>query len=248
MPSRLCEHGVQHHTCKRCDGDHICQHKRQRNACIPCGGSRVCPLCKSAIKNQKFRTHCARCYYFLNPEIAKAAGKRQLKADYIHDTLGDIVDGVPRDVVIPGNHGILRRPDYLFDLKHIVVILEIDEGQHRDYDDQCEKARIGEIALALDFRPHVYLRVNPDSYKFGPYTRNPSVFVAKATHLQYDDIAMQTRLRPMLELLDSIRRNPKVYAAKMNREHTMMATNYYCYDWNQPNVYPTIKKLTIINN
>lgn len=248
MPHPICQHGVQEHLCVPCDGYAICQHKRQRASCVDCVGTQICPLCRCTRKNPKFKTHCARCYYFLNPEIAKAAGKRQLKAEYIHDTLGDIVDGVPRDSVIPGNHGILRRPDYLFDLKYIVVILEIDEGQHRSYDDQCEKARIGEIALALNFRPHVYLRINPDSYKDGLYTRNPSVFKPKMTHLQYDDIAMQKRLHPMLQLLDSIRRNPKVYAAKMNREQTMMATNYYCYDWNQPNVYPTIKKLTIINN
>jgi hypothetical protein len=57
-----------------------------------------------------------------------------------------------------------RRPDLLVDLGYQIVIVEIDEDQHKDYDCSCENKRIMEISKDLGHRPIVFIRFNPDKY------------------------------------------------------------------------------------
>ena len=58
-----------------------------------------------------------------------------------------------------------RRPDLLLDLGYQIVIIEIDENQHTDYDCSCENKRIMELSQDLEHRPIVFIRFNPDEYK-----------------------------------------------------------------------------------
>ena len=58
-----------------------------------------------------------------------------------------------------------RRPDLLLDLGEQVIIIEIDENQHIDYDCSCENKRLMELSQDLQHRPIVFIRFNPDSYK-----------------------------------------------------------------------------------
>lgn len=59
-----------------------------------------------------------------------------------------------------------RRPDIFFELPRHYVIIEIDENQHKSYDDSCECSRINEIinALATD-KAVTFIRYNPDSVR-----------------------------------------------------------------------------------
>jgi len=57
-----------------------------------------------------------------------------------------------------------RRPDLLLDLGYQIIIIEIDENQHSDYDCSCENKRIMEISQDLGHRPIVFIRFNPDDY------------------------------------------------------------------------------------
>lgn len=58
-----------------------------------------------------------------------------------------------------------RRPDLLLDLLHQVIIVEIDENQHIDYDCSCENKRIMKLSQDLGHRPIIFIRFNPDDYK-----------------------------------------------------------------------------------
>jgi hypothetical protein len=58
-----------------------------------------------------------------------------------------------------------RRPDLLLDLGYQIIIIEIDENQHIDYDCSCENKRIMELSQDLGHRPIVFIRFNPDDYK-----------------------------------------------------------------------------------
>ena len=58
----------------------------------------------------------------------------------------------------------LRRPDLLLDLGNQVIIIEIDENGHRDYDGICENKRIMELSMDLGHRHAIFIRFNPDSY------------------------------------------------------------------------------------
>jgi hypothetical protein len=57
-----------------------------------------------------------------------------------------------------------RRPDMLLHLGDQVIIIEIDENQHRDYDCSCENKRLMELSRDVGHRPLVFIRFNPDDY------------------------------------------------------------------------------------
>jgi hypothetical protein len=57
-----------------------------------------------------------------------------------------------------------RRPDLLLDMGTHIIIVEIDENQHANYDSTCEHRRIMEISQDLGHRPIVFIRFNPDDY------------------------------------------------------------------------------------
>jgi hypothetical protein len=58
-----------------------------------------------------------------------------------------------------------RRPDLLLDLGYQIIIVEIDENQHTDYDCTCENKRVMQLSKDLDHRPIIFIRFNPDDYK-----------------------------------------------------------------------------------
>jgi hypothetical protein len=57
-----------------------------------------------------------------------------------------------------------RRPDLLLDLGYQIIIVEVDENQHIDYDCSCENKRIMELSQDVGHIPIVFVRFNPDNY------------------------------------------------------------------------------------
>jgi hypothetical protein len=57
-----------------------------------------------------------------------------------------------------------RRPDLLLDLGYQVIIIEVDENQHIDYDCSCENKRLMQLSQDLGHRPIIFIRFNPDDY------------------------------------------------------------------------------------
>ena len=45
-----------------------------------------------------------------------------------------------------------------------IIIVEIDENAHINYDSSCENKRLMELSQDLGFRPIVFIRFNPDDY------------------------------------------------------------------------------------
>lgn len=60
-----------------------------------------------------------------------------------------------------------RRPDLLLDLGYQVIIIEIDENQHNNYDCSCENKRIMELSQDVGHRSIIFIRFNPDAYNKG---------------------------------------------------------------------------------
>jgi hypothetical protein len=58
-----------------------------------------------------------------------------------------------------------RRPDLLLDMGSHIIIVEIDENKHTDYDCSCEHRRLMELSQDLHHRPIVFIRFNPDDYE-----------------------------------------------------------------------------------
>jgi len=52
----------------------------------------------------------------------------------------------------------------IVDLGYNILIIEIDENQHKAYDEICENKRMMQISKDLQHRPIVFIRFNPDEY------------------------------------------------------------------------------------
>ena len=57
-----------------------------------------------------------------------------------------------------------RRPDLLLDMGSHIIIVEIDENKHTDYDCSCEHKRLMELSQDVNHRCIVFIRFNPDDY------------------------------------------------------------------------------------
>jgi hypothetical protein len=58
----------------------------------------------------------------------------------------------------------MKRPDLFLDMGSHIVITEIDETKHSDYDCSCENKRIMELSQDVGHRPIIFIRFNPDGY------------------------------------------------------------------------------------
>jgi hypothetical protein len=183
--SAFCEHGKQKRYCKECNGSAFCEHEKQKTRCKECHGSQICKhdkrkerckecdgheLCKNewceTNGNIKYEGYCMPCFVN-NPENQDKPAMRNYKTkekdvvDRITQTFTSftwvadkkVQDGCSR-----------RRPDLLLDMGSHIIIVEIDENKHTDYDCSCENKRLMELSQDLQHRPIVFIRFNPDDY------------------------------------------------------------------------------------
>lgn len=75
-----------------------------------------------------------------------------------------------------------NRPDFLFQnpMEEFYVILEVDERQHKFYQENCECSRMVNLSQAL-LKPTVFIRYNPDLYKIDG---NPGQFETCASQTE----------------------------------------------------------------
>ena len=181
--SALCEHGIQKLTCKDCKGSAICIHNKIKYNCKECKGSSYCShdkqkrrckicngseLCKSkwceTRATKKYDGYCVYCFINLFPDKEISRNYKTKEKDvveriklkypnfsWIHDKI--IQDGCS-----------LKRPDLLLDMGSHIIIIEIDENSHTDYDNSCENKRIMTLSQDVGHRPIVFIRFNPDDY------------------------------------------------------------------------------------
>lgn len=162
-----CEHNRRKSTCKECGGASICEHGKLKSYCKICDGKY---LCKSSwcetYGNSKYEGYCLPCFVN-NPENQHKPTMRNYKTketdvvdqirqsfpnfDWVHDK--KVQDGCSR-----------RRPDLLLDMGSHIMIVEVDENKHTDYDCSCENKRLMELSQDLQHRPIVFIRFNPDDY------------------------------------------------------------------------------------
>jgi hypothetical protein len=75
------------------------------------------------------------------------------KLKYIHDKISN------------GTKCGKERPDFVFEFDDHVVILEVDENQHKSYSEECEKIRMFNITQSYGGIPVFWIRYNPDDFK-----------------------------------------------------------------------------------
>jgi len=72
-------------------------------------------------------------------------------------------------------------PDILINCDTHFIVVEVDEGQHKQYDKECEYIRMNNVYLAKGL-PVVFIRFNPDDFKVNN-TRNKTVLKTKLKKL-----------------------------------------------------------------
>ncbi len=102
--------------------------------------------CNIRISNPKYEGYCLNCFMHIFPDKPLSRNYKTKEREVLqfvksqfsdHSWISDkkIQDGCSK-----------RRPDILCDLGYQVLIIEIDENQHIDYDCSCENKRIMEIS------------------------------------------------------------------------------------------------------
>jgi hypothetical protein len=120
--------------------------------------------CKTIVKG-KYDGYCLFCYINLFPDKPVSRNyktKEYAVVEYVKTQFPSL--NWIADKIVSGGCS-KRRPDLLLDLLYQIVIIEIDENQHTDYDCSCQNKRIMELSQDLGHRPIVFIRFNPDDYE-----------------------------------------------------------------------------------
>jgi hypothetical protein len=124
--------------------------------------------CKTSLCNtrvmDKYEGYCLYCYIHTFPDKPVSRNyktKEFAVVEYVKTKFSDLTWIADKKIKDGCSK---RRPDLLLDLGYQIIIVEIDENQHIDYDCSCENKRIMEISKDLDHRPIVFIRFNPDDY------------------------------------------------------------------------------------
>jgi hypothetical protein len=163
--SQICEHKRQKSRCKECKGGSICKHIKFKSYCKECGGSALCksPHCE-IIGHKKYNGYCLRCCIYLCPNIKVAYNYKTKENEVVSRVKESFPDFEWKHDKKVSEGCSKRRPDLLCDFGSHIVIIEVDENKHSEYDCSCENKRLMEISRDLGHRPIVFIRFNPDGY------------------------------------------------------------------------------------
>lgn len=163
----------------------------------------LCKLCQFADADKDCDGLCNGCFDHSFPTKSKFKSKehsfmlplQELYPEIVHNR--KVSDGCS-----------VRRPDGFLDLLTHVIIIEIDEHQHRKYNVECENRRTCEISQDIAHRNCIFIRLNPDSYKLegkhieGAFHRTKEGIIIK--RIVEFDIRFQTLLNVLQECINDI--------------------------------------------
>jgi hypothetical protein len=163
--SQICIHNLQKRNCKICDGKAYCLHNKIRARCFECNGKDLCNSCGIVRALKKYDKHCLRCFIHLFPDQPVCRNyktKETAVAQYITTNFPNFTWNLDKKIEDGCSK---KRPDLICDLGYQVIIVEVDENQHTDYNCSCENKRIMQLSQDVGHRPIVFIRFNPDAYK-----------------------------------------------------------------------------------
>jgi len=121
--------------------------------------------CDNTLPRKKnFKDYCRFCYVNMFPDQPLCRNyktKESATAEFITNNFPNFTWNLDKKIEDGCSR---RRPDFMCDLGYQVIIVEIDENQHTDYDCSCENKRIMQLSQDVGHRPIVFIRFNPDDY------------------------------------------------------------------------------------
>lgn len=223
--SEICEHNNNKYTCVECHGKHICEHDKLRYQCVDCKGARICEhdtrrnicivcspetacqYCQAvSIVSSNYKPYCFRCYCVLNPDY-EIPRKFKLKEHYVRDALiehfQDTITMTFDKIIKEGCSR--RRPDVSMDFGSHCLIVEIDENKHSNYN--CEQKRMLEIYEDVRFRKIIFIRFNPDSYRFNNKNYISPFSYTKTGIININKKEMERRTKILIDRIEYYREN-----------------------------------------
>ena len=131
--------------------------------------------CDIIVTHSTYKGYCYFCFVHLFPNdpVARAyKTKEKNVADHVKHSNPDRKFVFDKTI---SNACSRRRPDIFLDCFTHVIIIEIDEHQHEDYESTCENKRKCEISRDVAHRPCVFIRFNPDMFinQYGMKVNSP---------------------------------------------------------------------------
>ena len=175
---QLCQHEKDKYSCSVCrDGLGYCKHKTLKHRCFLCNGTYICTSCKINIVGKR-ESLCAQCR-----PVAKR--RSRCKEARVAAALGEWASSGIMSLYTSWNKANSSankaicgryRPDFVWDLQFRVVILEVDEHQHKfeKYNPRCELVRVSRIVEGFGIPVHI-IRYNPDAFKINGSTRRTKI-------------------------------------------------------------------------
>lgn len=143
--------------------------------------------------------------------------------DYVKTNFSDFTWIADR---IVSNGCSRRRPDLLLDLGYQIVIVEVDENQHTDYDCSCDNKRIMELSQDLGHRPIVFIRFNPDAYD----NKGVSISSCWGNNKKGICVVKKSKQNEWIERLTVLGEHINYWIAPINRTTKLIETIQLFYD------------------
>jgi hypothetical protein len=133
-----------------------------------------CPI----LANPKYKGYCANCFTHLFPNDpltfqTRCKTKELAVRDYINMNFeGFICD---RQLTTANcDCTIRRRPDLRIHINETLLVIEVDENQHKSYSEMDEETRYNDLYMAYSGK-WIYIRFNPDKFKKNNKNVNPTI-------------------------------------------------------------------------
>jgi hypothetical protein len=113
---------------------------------------------------EKYEYYCLTCYIYKYPNRPLSRNYKTKESEVVKFVLNKFpnFDWIADKRILDGCS--YKRPDLLLDLGYLVINIEIDENQHKSYEEICENKRLMMISKDIDHRNLILIRFNPDSY------------------------------------------------------------------------------------
>ncbi len=175
--------------------------------------SKRCETCNSTTMNPKYNPNCSRCHFYLNPDDPRITNYKTKEDTYMYALLEKLrersspeysvlLSQFKLDKTIDGGCS-RRRPDGFLDLLTHVIIIEIDENEHKSYDDTCNNRRTMELSQDVGHRPIVFIRLNPDGYTLDGKRMKGSFSLTKSGELKVVKKEFNKRLNSLIESVEN---------------------------------------------
>lgn len=112
----------------------------------------------------KYEDYCLTCFIHIYPEKILSRNYKSKESDVVKFVLNNFPNysWITDKKINDGCSN--KRPDLLLHLGYQVINIEIDENQHKSYEEICENKRLMLISKDLNHINLILIRFNPDSY------------------------------------------------------------------------------------